>query len=148
MLPLTQVLGNAADSNIAHRLHHLVHDGQVEYITLSKQDTLRHRLRAVTERGTEVAIALPRSEHLAHGAVLLLEADRAIVVRMQEQSWLALKPRDAAAAMELGYLAGNMHWKVRFDGELLRIALDGPEGNYTTRLQHLIAEGKASRVDT
>jgi urease accessory protein len=144
---VTQVLGNATDPEIAHRLHHLAHEGQVQYISLSKQDISRHRLRVVTDGGTEVAIALARSEQLAHGAVLLLEAERAIVVRVHEQSWLALKPRDAAAAIELGYFAGNMHWKVRFESDVLRIALDGPEENYLARLRHLIAEGKASRVD-
>jgi urease accessory protein len=107
----------------------------------------RHRLRASTDRGTECAIALPRAERLTNGAVLLLEAERAIVVRMAEEAWLALQPRDAAAALELGYFAGNMHWRVRFDGARLAIALEGPPKGYLDRMAHLIADGRVRPVE-
>ena len=147
MQTLTQILGYATDHEIAHQLHDLEHDDAVRYITLNKQDTLRHRLRAVTDRGEEIAIALPRAEQLANGAVLLLECDRAIVVRMESERWLELKARDAAAALELGYFAGNMHWKVKFNHDAIRIALEGPEQSYLDRLHHLVSDGKVQRVD-
>lgn len=147
MQTLTHILGYATDPEIAHRLHDLEHDGAVHYISLHKQDTLRHRLRAITDRGEDVAIALPRSEQLANGAVLLLESDRAIVVRMETERWLVLKANDTAAALELGYFAGNMHWKVKFEGGAIRIALEGPEQAYLDRLQPLLSAGKAQRTD-
>jgi urease accessory protein len=147
MQTLTHILGYATDHEIAHRLHHLEHDGAVHYITLNKQDTLRHRLRTVTDHGEEIAIALPRTEQLSNGAVLLLESDRAIVVRMETAQWLALKAKDAAAALEVGYFAGNMHWKVKFDYDVIRIALEGSEQPYLDRLHHLLSAGKAQRID-
>jgi urease accessory protein len=142
MVTLTAVLGNASDPEIAHRLRHLEDSGLVEYVVLSQQDILRHRLRAVTDRGNECAIAIPRSTRLSNGAVLLLADDRAIVVRIQEESWLILEPRDAAAALELGYFAGNMHWTVKFAGAVLRIRLEGPDHYYLDRLAFLIADGR------
>jgi urease accessory protein len=145
MLKLETILGVAADADIAEALHRLEHHGQVEYLTLSEVDTQRHRLRALTDRGTECAIALPRHQHLSNGAVLLLEDDRAVVVRMQASQWLVLQPRDAATALELGYFAGNMHWKVEFDGERLRVAVQGPVESYFERLGHLLREGRVSR---
>ena len=147
MQTLTHIVGYATDHDIAHRLHDLVHDGAVHYITLKKQDTLRHRLRAVTDRGEDVAIALPRSEQLANGAVLLLESGRAIVVRMEAEQWLALRAKDTAAALEIGYFAGNMHWKVQFDRDAIRIAVEGPAQDYLDRLHHLLASGKAQHID-
>lgn len=147
MQTLTHILGYATDHTIAHRLHLLEHDGAVHYVTLSKQDTLRHRLRATTDRGDEIAIALPRSEQLANGAVLLLDANRAVVVRMETERWLILKARDTAAALEVGYFAGNMHWKVKFDGDAIKIAMEGPEQGYLDRLHHLLADGKTARID-
>ena len=146
MLKLEAILGLATEADIADALHHLDHHGQIEYLTLSEADTQRHRLRALTDRGTECAVALPRHQHLANGAVLLLEKDRAIVVRMQESQWLVLQPRDAQAALELGYFAGNMHWKVEFEGERLRIAVQGPLEGYVERLAHLLRDGRVSRV--
>lgn len=146
MLRLDSILGLATDAAIAARLHDLDHGGRVEHIVLAGDDTARRRLHVTTDRGTECAITLSRSERLANGAVLLLDDDRAIVVRLKEEEWLALEPRDAAAALELGYFAGNMHWPVRFDGTSLRIALHGPVQSYLDRLEHLIADGRVRRA--
>jgi urease accessory protein len=147
VLQLTRILGLAADHAIAERLHALAHAGAVEEIVLDRQDMARHRLRARTDRGTECAIALPRAERLENGAVLLLDEARAIVVRMAEEAWLKLVPCDAAAALELGYFCGNMHWRVRFDGPLIAIALEGPAEAYLDRLAHLFAAGRVRRAD-
>jgi urease accessory protein len=147
VLTVSSIVGYANERDIARRLHHAEHEGKLEYVTLNQQDTQRHRLRITTDRGTDVAIALPRHERLANGVVLYLDEERAIVVRMQEPVWLFLRARDAAAALELGYFAGNMHWKVRFDGEVLQIAAEGPEQGYLDRMAHLIAAGKVSHVE-
>lgn len=147
MLRLESILGLATDPAIADRLHDLDHTGRIEHVILAGEDTARRRLHVTTDGGTECAIMLPRSERLANGAVLLLERDRAIVVRLKEEQWLALVPRDAAAALELGYFAGNMHWPVRFDGATLRIALHGPAQSYLDRLEHLLRDGRIRRAD-
>ena len=146
MVRVTSLVGLASDADVGERLHALSHAGQVEYVTLSRADMSRHRLRVTTDQGTECAIALPRSETLANGAVLLLEAERAIVVRMQEEDWLDIAAVDDAAALELGYLAGNMHWRVRFDGAVLKIALEGPEASYLARLAPLLDSGRVRRA--
>ena len=147
MLRLTGIVGHASDLDIADKLHDLSHHGRVESVVLSRSDTQRHRLRVRTDRGTECAVALARTEHLSQGAVLLLEDDRAIVVRMEEEYWLPLAPRDAATALELGYHAGNLHWRVRFDGDILNVALEGPEAGYIARIEPLLADGRVRRLD-
>jgi urease accessory protein len=142
MIRIDHIAGSATDPVVAEALHHLEHRNAVEYVTLSPADTQRHRLRVMTDRGTECAIAVPRTQRLENGAVLLLEPDRAIVVRMSEMQWLRLRALDPAAALELGYFAGNMHWKVEFEGDLLRIALQGPVESYLERLSHLMRDGR------
>jgi urease accessory protein len=148
MLRLETIVGPATDPKISHDLHHLEHEGRVEYIALSPEDTHRHRLRAVTDAGTECAVILDRTQQLYNGAVLLMSGERAVVVRMRETRWLTLAPRDAAAALELGYFAGNMHWSVRFEAGKLRIALSGPEKDYLDRLAPLLEDGRATRIDS
>ena len=147
MLRLTRIIGNATEPAIAERLHALDHEGRVETITLDAADTARKRLRVATDKGTDCAVALARSERLANGAVLLLEEARAVVVRMRETAWLALEPRDMAAALELGYFCGNLHWRVRFEGARIRVALDGPRESYLARLAQHLEDGRARLAD-
>ena len=146
MLKLESIVGVATEPVIAGKLHDLSHRGRVEYLTLSRDDTQRHRLRATTDAGTECAVILGRAEHLYNGAVLMLTDERAVVVRMRETEWLTLAPRDSAAALELGYFSGNMHWAVRFEGELLRIALQGPLQRYLERIEPFLADGRVRRI--
>jgi urease accessory protein len=146
VLKLENIIGAATDPFIAERLHHLEHHGRVEYLSLSTEDTQRHRMRASTDSGTDCAIVIDRAQRLYNGAVLMLTDERAIVVRMGETEWLTLAPRDAASALELGYFAGNMHWAVRFEGDWLRIALQGPAERYLDRLQPFIANGRARQI--
>ncbi len=146
MLKLENIIGAATEASIAERLHQLDHRGRVEYLTLSQEDTHRHRLRATTDSGTECAVILDRAAHLYDGAVLMLTDERAVVVRMRDTEWLTLAPRDAAAALELGYFAGNMHWKVRFRGTRLQIALQGPAHQYLERVEPFLKDGRVSRI--
>ena len=142
---LTQIIGTATEPRMAETLHDLRHQGCVEHIVLARDDMSRHRMRVQTDQGRDCIIALPRTEQLSNGAVLLLQPTGAIVVRMAEEKWLSLVPKDSAAALELGYFAGNMHWRVTFDGETLNIALDGPEQGYLDRLAPLLSEQKIGR---
>ena len=119
MLRLNAILGQATDPEFFDELHHLQHNGRVERIVLGAEDAARHRLRVQTDAGTECAISLPRDQRLNNGSILLFEQDRAIVVMMREEEVLKLAPADAAAALELGYFAGNMHWPVRFHAHQL-----------------------------
>jgi urease accessory protein len=147
LLVLSEIVGQTGDPEISRRLHELGHSGKVEYITLSREDALRHRLRVVTDRGTECAVVLKRSVRIFDSAVLLLEQDRAIVTRLSERTWLSLAPRDVAAALELGYHAGNSHWTVRFDGPVMRIALEGSEQSYLDRLAAFFSDHRVTRAD-
>ena len=146
MLKLESIIGSATEPAIAERLHDLGHHGKVEYLLLSSEDTQRHRMRASTDAGTECAVVLDRAQHLFNGAVLLLNDERAVVVRMRDTEWLTLAPRDTASALELGYFAGNMHWAVRFEGAWLRIALHGTLERYLERLQPFLEDGRARQI--
>ncbi len=147
MLVLTSVIGQATDADLGERLHALSHAGKVEYLVLERADMARHRLRLRSDRGTECAIALPRDQRLANGSVLLLEEGRAVVVRMAEEEWLELEPADVTAALDLGYLIGNMHWRARAEGAVMRIALEGEEAGYLARLRPLLDSGRVKRID-
>lgn len=146
VLRIEGIIGEAADPALHDALHALEHAGRLEYVTLGADDMLRRRLRATTDRGSECAIALAREDKLFDGAVLVLDDDRAVVVRAEETSWLVVAPADVAAAIELGYCSGNMHWRVAFAGPVLRIAMNGAKADYLARLAPLIDAGRVKEV--
>ena len=138
MLRIDRVMGSRFDPEIAEGLHRLEHNGAVDVVNIPVADLARRRLLAKTKSGRELAIALPRHEKLFDGAVLWLDDDKAIVVRAGTERWLRLEPRSIADAIELGYHAGNLHWRVRFEGEALFVAIEGRAEDYTARLDDLI----------
>jgi len=146
MLRLNAIVGQSTDPQFFEKLHHLQHEGRVERILLGSEDAARHRLRVRTDAGTECAISLPRDQRLTNGSILLLEEDRAVVVVMRDEQVLKLVPADAAAALELGYFAGNMHWPVRFHGAELHILMQGPVELYLERLDSLLASQRIALV--
>ncbi len=121
-------------------MHNLEHQGAVDVLSLALADVSRRRMRVQTRGGEDLAITLPRDQTLFDGAVLLLEPERAIVVRVNTERWLRLSPRSIADAVELGYHAGNLHWRVRFAGETLLVALEAPVDDYIARLGSMVTE--------
>jgi urease accessory protein len=146
MLVLNKIIGNSTDEKVADRLHDVSHHGVVEHLILSKDDVLRHRLRMKTDKGTECAIQLSRNEHLSNGAVLLLEEKKAIVVKMAKVEYLSLRPKSLEAALEIGYFCGNMHWKVDFNNDILKITLNGPKERYIERIFHFVSDVKIELI--
>ena len=94
-----------------------------------------------------LALLLDRGAQLENGSVLLLEPGRAVLVMLDEPHWLVLRAAHPAGALEIGYFAGNMHWKVRFEADCLWIALEGPREGYLKRMTHLLARGDATVLD-
>jgi urease accessory protein len=147
MIRVETIIGSRSDPEIAGKLHELEHHGAVDTVFVDQADLDRHRLRVRTSAGAELAIALPRGLKLFDGAVLVLEPERAIILRAGEQRWLRVVAASPADALQLGYHAGNLHWKVRFDGADLLVAADRPTADYIARLEPMVSEGRVKVVE-
>lgn len=141
-LLIESILGRADAPEMAARLHHLGHHGgRMERLVIAPADLPRRRFHTETDLGTACFVSLPRETPLFDGAVLHLSEARAILLHVGAQEWLRLEPL-GDGALELGYHAGNLHWRVRFADGLLLVALDGPRETYVARLRDLEAQGK------
>lgn len=141
MLRLSEIIGHVNDKDITEKIHALEHQGLVELISLSEVDTQRKRLRISTDKGTDCAVTLNRNASLENGSVLLLSAKRAVVIRLKEIPWLVLEPDSLSSAIELGFLAGHHHWRVKFDGAQLLVAIEQAEDAYKDRLIKFLETG-------
>jgi urease accessory protein len=146
MMYVETVLGSRLEPGLADRLHELEHRGRVDVLSLPVEELARRRFKAKSRDGEEIAVALPRDQKLFDGAVLHLDDHKALVVRVDKAHWLRLSPRSLADAVELGYHAGNLHWRVRFEGEALLVALEAPVDHYLDRLGGLVAERRVAAM--
>ena len=136
-LRINHILGSRLEPVFSGKISRLQHQNAVDEVELSGAELDRLEFRAKTRGGQELAIALPRHQRLFDGAVLLLDDVKAIVVRTAGQRWLRLEPRSIGDAIELGYQIGNLGWRVRFEGEVLFVAIEGRVENYVVRLGEL-----------
>lgn len=145
MLLIDRIVGDRNDPDLHHKLHEYEHHGMtVDFVRVAPTDLDRRRLRARTDHGEDLAIALSRQDRLFDGAILYLNSEKAIVVRAEEQRWLRIVPQTLRDALELGYLVGNLHWRVRFESEHILVSLDGPLDTYMARLDAIVREGRAT----
>lgn len=147
IMQLTSIIGFIDDEDVAKRLHVLDHQGKVDEIVLARDDLARRRIRTRTTAGTECTISLPRHQRLQDGAVLQLDERGAIVVRARPERWITLEPPDLGSALELGYFAGNMHWRVRFESHRISIGVEEDEEFYLERLGPLMEARHIIRLD-
>lgn len=147
MLRIHGILAHRGDLRHAGRLHALEHAGAVECLWIPPGDLGRRRFRLPTDRGTDCAFSLGRGEAMADGDLLYLDETRAVILRLGAEAVLRLRPRDADAALKLGWNAGNLHWRVRFGAGTLDVLLDAPVDSYRARIAPLLISGEVDEAD-
>lgn len=137
------ILGLADAPSFAKELHRLDHAGMLDVVYVAASDLARRRMRVRSKAGRDVAIALPRDMRLTEGAVLRLDTSGALIVRVEAERWLRVRPISAEAALRVGYHAGNLHWRVKFDHGDLLVGVETDVQTYIERLSELVREGAA-----
>lgn len=132
---LSQVLGLTAQ----HPWHDLAHaaeaQGTLEIVRITRVDAPRRRMRLLTDKGRDVALALPRESTLQDGAVLYQDPLLTIVAQIDGGPRLRLTPSNTADGLRLGYFCGNLHWKADFRDGTIEVHMEGPEDTYRARLR-------------
>jgi urease accessory protein len=100
----------------------------VEHLAVESGEAARPRLRRRTDRGTDVALDLPRGSYLHDGAVLVDDGERIIVVERRPEDAAAIRfpislPREKliAQAVHLGHAFGNQHVPLEIEEGEVRV---------------------------
>lgn len=130
MILVETTLGNVGDA----RWRDLSRGARVDLLVLEQWEAPKSRLRKESEGGIELAISLPRSEHLHDGDVLYWdEAARHMVVArialkevlvIELQGLESLSPAEILrTCFELGHGLGNQHWPAVIKGTTVYVPL-------------------------
>src|SRR5258708_31125865 len=130
MLRLHGVIGCETDDEWRAELHHLEHHDAIERLFVPEAELGRRRFRLTTDKGTDCAVTLDRDDILSDGALLFLDRQRAVVVRLGARKTWRLRAKTRDAALRLGWSAGHLHWQVKFDGDDLIVPLEAPAADY------------------
>lgn len=110
------------------RYEEMLAKNAVERMSISRTESERLRMRKSTDRGTDVALAMPAGTRLRHGDVVSM-TDRMIVVAIEPEkvAVVRLKGGDARTAVLVGHAIGNLHRPIRVEGDriVLPIQSDG-----------------------
>lgn len=121
--------------NIKHgEWHDLAHREEIDHLILEQWEAPKNRLRKASEGGLELAISLPRSEHLHDGDVLFHDPEngRMVVARiaLKEVMVIEMQNLDGLSAaeilqisFELGHGLGNQHWPAIIKGTTIYVPL-------------------------
>ena len=130
MILVEKKLGNLGDPE----WHERSHTATVDPLVLQQWEAPKSRLRKASEGGVELAISLPRSEHLHDGDVLYYDAASNVIVVarvplkevlvIEMEGLEALAPADILRiSFELGHGLGNQHWPAVIKGTTVYVPL-------------------------
>ena len=127
---------------VEHKLGHLgdpvwqerAGQARIDPLVLEQWEAPKSRLRKASESGIELAISLPRSEHLHDGDVLHSAAAQGLIVvaRIALKEVLVIEleglenlaPHEILrASFELGHGLGNQHWPAVIKGSTVYVPL-------------------------
>lgn len=116
-------------------LHDATESGKkIDFLEISPEDAKRRRFRSETLAGVGISISIDRDSELKEGTVLHETADGIVLLRIKSPTRIVLQPHNTFAGLQLGFLAGHLHWKARIDERAIRVEVETNVAEYQARL--------------
>jgi urease accessory protein len=120
--------------------HVHVHDADLsrlerDTLVLTAEERRWGRRRVTTEKGRELALALPTGSALVPGAILHVARDWYVVVEAAREPVLAVTPRSHEEGLRVAFEVGNRHFTLAIDGERLLVPDDPAMEQLLERLE-------------
>jgi len=103
-------------------------------LVLSAEERRWGRRRVKTEKGRELALALPTGSVLTPGHILYVGDGYYVVIEATAEAVLAVSPRDRDEMVRVAFEVGNRHFTVAIDGDRLLVPDDIAMEQLLTRI--------------
>ena len=119
--------------------HVPVHDADLsrldrDALILTAEERRWGRRRVTTEKGRELALALPTGSVLTPGAILYVARDWYVVIEGAREPVLAVTPRSHEEGLRVAFEVGNRHFPLAIDGHRLLVPDDSAMEHLLERL--------------
>lgn len=96
----------------------------VEKVYMDSEDLLKKIQRVTTDHGNEIGIRLTQKDELADGDILYMDDKNMIVIEVQPDDLLVIRPRSMQEMGEIAHKLGNRHLPAQFEGERMLVQYD------------------------
>ena len=120
--------------------HVPVHDADLsrlerDTLVLTAEERRWGRRRVTTDKGRELALALPTGSVLVPGAILHVAREWYVVIEAAAEPVLAVTPRSHEEGLRVAFEVGNRHFTLAIDGERLLVPDDPAMEQLLERLE-------------
>lgn len=112
-----KILGNVEDLENKEQYH-------AEKIYIDSDELLKRIIRVTSDHGNEHGISLDKGSKLRDGDILYKEGHNLIIVKVNSEDVLIIRPKDVT---EMGYIAhklGNKHLPAQFEDDKMIVQYD------------------------
>lgn len=112
-----KVIGNTNEIDNLNSYH-------IEKIYLDSEDMLKRIIRVTSDHNNEYGIALEDSEKLTDGDILYKKDKQLIIVKVNSEDVLVIKPKTITEMGVIAHAIGNRHLQAQFEEDKMIIQYD------------------------
>ena len=124
MITISTTLGNIFhDNEWNEKFNKISQSNNFETLKLSRTDLSKNRLRAKTNKGTDVGIVLKSNFKIQNGDVLLSDQEKFIFIQQNPEKVISVTKKDKTEAtfddalVLIGHILGNRHRPIQIENE-------------------------------
>jgi urease accessory protein len=124
MITISTTLGNIFhDNEWNEKFNKASESNDFETLKLSRTDLSKNRLRAKTNKGTDLGIILNSHSKIQNGDVLLSDQEKFIFIQQNPEKVISVTKKDKTEAnfdetlVLIGHILGNRHRPIQIEGE-------------------------------
>ena len=124
MITVNSVLGNIShDHTLKEKCDEMAAKKACETIEVSRLESLRVRMRKISDKGSDIALILPSGTRLRHGDVVVMTEDKMVIVGIRPEDVICIEIKNnidaddtIKYAVKIGHTIGNLHRPIKLDG--------------------------------
>ncbi|MFB5610536.1 MAG: urease accessory protein UreE [Nitrosopumilaceae archaeon] len=124
MITISATLGNIFhDNEWIEKFNKATQNNNFETLKLSRTDLSKNRLRAITNKGTDVGIVLKSDSKIQNGDVLLSDKEKFIFIQQNPEKVISVTKKQKTEAnfddtlVLIGHILGNHHRPIEIKNE-------------------------------
>ncbi len=115
---IEKIIGNVNDSAKQKQVKHL------EKIYLDNQALAKRLHRVLSDHGNEFLIKLPTGQHLHVGDIIAETADNRVIIAVNNEDVLIIRPQNIQDMGEIAHTLGNRHLPAQFIADTMIVQYD------------------------